>query len=499
MGEALAVVSLLLALPPVIEKLIEVGKDLARRVELCKGSLKSLEGLTIFREEAMKTKMRFTLGHKICNSPDPSIDDEIRSHLDQKFQEIQQTINDANLLVAKLEKGGLGNFWRLDELRKGIEKRVLMLKASVVSFNDTINLVHIEQAGSPNAKLTSEVFQHNPNVLIAISEASLLVRCHLSRDTNKVTAKRGTFLLEVRPYKATTKSNLEKSLAYLTQTLINSKMSTSMLRAAGYADDPDNHRFLLVFDVPEALKFAGTLLSLLQSPLPVPALNVRVALCSKLANAIFEVHNLSLVHKNVNSASVLIMTPPTIPVSSATDQDLRIFILNWHLVRKFDQASIPSPERKWWKGIYQHPGRQIALTEDEYTMGHDVYSLGVCMLEALLWKPLVQSADGNQPTINTIFAEHAQALGIIDDSKESLQSFLDEPEETTDIQQILLSIANQCLPALAGQKLTSLVTSCLTCLEGGFGKLSFQLGAGRVEVGMNYVTAVKTLLSEICV
>ena len=499
MTEALAVVSLVLALPPVVEEVIRVGKDLARRIELCKGSPESLDGLAIFREEALKTKMRFGLGYRICNSLDPSIDEEIRAHLDQKFQDIQRTINEANLLVTKLEKGGLRNFWKLDELRREIEKRIRSLEASITSFNDTINLVHIEQAGSPSAKLASEVFQHSNDVQTAISETSVLVRCHLDRDTNKVSAKRGTFLLEVRPYKETTKPYLESSLAYLTQTLIYARMSASILRATGYADDPENQRFLLVFDIPEALVSVGTLQSLLQSKPHLPALNVRVALCSKLADAIFEVHNLRLVHKNVNSASILIMTPQGITLSDVTDREIRAYLLNWHLVRKFDAASISTPELNWWKGIYQHPGRQIALTEDEYTMGHDIYSLGVCMLEALLWKPLVQFVEGAKPTVNPIFAEHAMALGVINHAPESLQSFLDKPQETKDIQRVLLSIANQHLPAVAGQKLTSLVTSCLNCLEDGFGHLSFQLGTGRVELGMNYVTAVKASFSEICI
>jgi hypothetical protein len=285
------VVSLVLALPPVIEQVIRAGKGLARRVELCKGSPESLEGLAIFREEGMKTKMRFGLGYKICHSPDPSIDEEIRNHLDQKFQDIQRTINDASLLVAKLEKGGFRYFWKLDELRREVEKRVQSLKASITSFNDTINLVHIKQAGSPNAKLASEVFQHNIYVQNPVSETSLLVRCHLARDINKISAKRGTFLLEVRRYKSSTKQGLENSLAYLTQTLIDANMSEYMLRAVGYVDDSENGRFLLVFDVPDVLVSAGTIQSLLESALDIPALDVRVDLCSKLANAIFEVHN----------------------------------------------------------------------------------------------------------------------------------------------------------------------------------------------------------------
>ena len=479
--------------------MIRAGKELDRRVQLCKGMPESLEGLAIFREEGMKTKMRFGLGYKICNSPDPSIDQEIRNHLDQKFQDIQRTINDASDLVAKLVKGGRQFFWVKDGMRRDVEKHAQSLKASITSFNDTISLVHIEQAGSPNAKLASEVFQHNNSIQNPVSETSFLVRCHLARDINKIFAKRGTFLLEVRRYKPSTKQGLENSLAYLTQTLIDANMSEYMLRTVGYVDNSENERFLLVFDVPDRLVSVGTIQSLLESAQDIPALDVRVDLCRKLANAIFEVHNLGLVHKNVNSASVLVMTPQDMAMSSVTDRDIRTFLLNWHLVRKADEATIPSPERKWWKGIYQHPGRQITLTEDEYTMGHDIYSLGVCMLEILLWKHFVIHAEGAQPTINHLFAQHALALRLIENTMKSLQSFLEEPEETKDIQRVLLSIAEKHLPAAAGKKLTSLVISCLTCLEDGFGNLSFQLGTSRIEVGMNYIMAVKASLSEICV
>ncbi|KAL8744464.1 MAG: hypothetical protein Q9190_003293 [Brigantiaea leucoxantha] len=497
MGEALAIVSLVLALPPVIERLIRAGQDFSHRLELCKGSAESLQGLALFRDESVKTRTRFALGYKICNSPDPNIHDEIRSHLDQKFQEIQQIIIDTDRLIAKLEKGGFRFFWKADGLRKDIGLRIQILNTAVSAFNDTVNLVHIEQTGPPNAKLGPELFQYSTHIDTAISEASLLVRCHLARNANKVSAKRGTFLLETRPYESFTKQTLENRLAYLSQILIDAEASESMLKAVGYADDPTQQAFLLVFDVPDSLLSAGTLQSLLQSTPQVPALNIRVALCKKLSDAIFDVHNLRLVHKNVNSASVLVMTPRDKVMSSVNDQDIRTYLLDWHLVRKYDVASIPSPERKWWKGIYQHPKRQIMFTEDEYTMGHDVYSLGVCMLEALLWKPLVHFTKGAEPSVNSLFAEQARSLGIVDNTPENLQSFLDHPDDTKDIQRILLRIANQYLPAAAGQKLTTLITSCLSCLEDGFGPLSFRLGTDRIELGMNYVTAVKKLLSGI--
>lgn len=496
MGEALAIVSLVLALPPIIEEVIKLGKDLTRRIDLCRGLPDSIGRLAMFRDESAKLKLRFSLGQKICNTSDPTIDNDIKRSLDQKFQEIQQIINDTSQKIKELEKPRVSHFWRLTELRKDVEGRVHALEAAVASFNDTINLVHIEQAGSPNAKLGSDVFQFDPTTGLKLSERSFITKGHLARDINKVKMRRGDFLLEVRAY-AKAGPNLEKSIAYLAQTLIDAKMSSSMLRAVGYVDDPENRRFLLVFDISVGLIATGTLQIWLQTA-PSPALNVRVGFCSKLADAIFDVHNLRLVHKNINSASVLIMKPQDSSQAPIKDENLQPVLLNWHLVRKVDAATMPSPERKWWRAVYQHPKRQIPLTEDEYTMGHDIYSLGVCMLEALLWKPLVFFTDGAEPTANPVFAEHALALGLID-TQESVQSFLDEPKETADIQKVLLSMASKLLPAMVGRKLTSLVISCLTCLEDGIEGLSFQPETDRIEVGMNYVTAVKTLLAKISV
>jgi len=43
----------------------------------------------------------------------------------------------------------------------------------------------------------------------------------------------------------------------------------------------------------------------------------------------------------------------------------------------------------WPKRIYQHPERQDEYAEAAYEPRHDIYSLGVCMLEVLLWTPFV--------------------------------------------------------------------------------------------------------------
>ena len=197
MADALVIIPLVLALPPTIEQIIKLGQELSRRIELCRGFPDSIGKLAMFRDESSKLKLRFNLGHKICNTSDPNIDADIKRSLDQKFQEIQQIIKDADQKVKELEKPKVSNFWRINELRRDMEGRIQSLEAAVASFNDTITLVHIEQTSFPNAKLESEIFQFDSNARVKLSETSFITRCHLARDINKVKARRGEFLPEV--------------------------------------------------------------------------------------------------------------------------------------------------------------------------------------------------------------------------------------------------------------------------------------------------------------
>ena len=109
-------------------------------------------------------------------------------------------------------------------------------------------------------------------------------------------------------------------------------------------------------------------------------------------------------------------------------------------------------------------------------------------------------SEGRQlPEVTTLFADQARNLGMITNELSSLERFLSDPDDTKDIQRILVAIADTYLSAVAGQKLASLVSSCLTCLEGGFGDLSLGSNTNRLDKGMNYITAVNDTLSEICI
>lgn len=46
--------------------------------------------------------------------------------------------------------------------------------------------------------------------------------------------------------------------------------------------------------------------------------------------------------------------------------------------------------REWFKDIYRHPDQQGANIKTQHNMGHDIYSLGVCLIEIALWETFVR-------------------------------------------------------------------------------------------------------------
>ena len=84
-------------------------------------------------------------------------------------------------------------------------------------------------------------------------------------------------------------------------------------------------------------------------------------------------------------------------------------------------------------------------------MQHDIYSLGVCLLEIGLWESFVEASDPAKPgTILKISEQLAM--------RNSLKA-------AVEIKKILVEMAKTLLPRLVGLQFTDVVLSCLTCLD----------------------------------
>lgn len=84
-------------------------------------------------------------------------------------------------------------------------------------------------------------------------------------------------------------------------------------------------------------------------------------------------------------------------------------------------------------------------------MQHDIYSLGVCLLEIGLWSSFV--GPDQQPTAILDVSEDMNSRNLL--------------KAATQIKQKMITKARSELPSTTGKKYTEVVLSCLTCLDTG--------------------------------
>ncbi|KAI4274256.1 MAG: hypothetical protein L6R38_006150 [Xanthoria sp. 2 TBL-2021] len=184
---------------------------------------------------------------------------------------------------------------------------------------------------------------------------------------------------------------------------------TRILKCHGYCHDPRTRRFGLLYELPPskiwAVNAAGhaRVLSLREylNRTPHYPLNHKLSLCCNIAQAVLYVHLVGWVHKSIRPDNILIFENETSDESdhdygAQNDEDARRrrefpFTLNGAYLAGFEYArsikalSDRTSDAEWRVNIYRHPKRQHLIQNEEYTMAHDIYSLGVVLLEVGLW------------------------------------------------------------------------------------------------------------------
>ena len=236
--------------------------------------------------------------------------------------------------------------------------------------------------------------------------------------------------------------------------------------------------FNFVFNVPDTLSDPISLRGMLLRGQYNGLLNGRFDIAKQLARSIMYIHSFQFVHKNIRPETILIFR------NSSTNSEAP-FLLGFEKFRPAEAATSYLGDAAWETNLYRHPSRQGLHPEDSYRMQHDIYSLGVCLLEIGLWGSFVQyNKPGGEPSAAPIF-------DIIDTTNSGKE------QKASAIKERLLEMATQSLPGKMGAMYTSIVVNCLTCLDDendDFGDESEFLDEDGILIGVKYIQKVHLAL-----
>lgn len=173
-------------------------------------------------------------------------------------------------------------------------------------------------------------------------------------------------------------------------------------------------------------------------------LTQRFNTATQLARAVSYVHTLGYVHKNVR--------PEHVVSFPGKDESLgSFFLIGFDQARILERGTILAGDPRWEKDLYRHPDRQGLKPKESYIMQHDIYSLGVCLLEIGLWESIVEyEADSK-------VAKATKTLGKPTGETERWQP--------SALKERLVDLARDLLPLHMGERYADVVVNCLTCLD----------------------------------
>jgi hypothetical protein len=243
--------------------------------------------------------------------------------------------------------------------------------------------------------------------------------------------------------------------------------------------------FTMVFYTPQGLTRPQSLRDQLLHMKSPGSLSHRFNIARQLANSVNYVHTFGFVHKNVRPEMILSFV-------NAETSTPSIFLVGFDNLRHADGRTRRLGDDSYEKNLYRHTSRQGLSPEKDYIMQHDIYSLGVCLLEVGLWHSFIDY-DGDYTT-------------------PKLSSILDLPANLTTVQvnhylsheakEDFVKIARFQLPEVMGSKYAKIVETCLTCLDSDnedFGDPTEFEDEDGIRVGVRYIEKILYRLNQLYV
>jgi hypothetical protein len=228
------------------------------------------------------------------------------------------------------------------------------------------------------------------------------------------------------------------------------------------------------------------------------SLTRRMRIAQQLAKSISYVHTFKFVHKNVCPESVLIFEDLDSKRSAA-------FLVGFDNFRSADGGTLMMGDQRWERNIYRHPERQGDIPENQYRMQHDIYSLGVCLLEIGMWESFVEytKEDNPQPTHSKAYREFMSWVSDAAGTRErqpagsaAYMSFV-----AYKLKDYLVKMAKERLPQRMGDRYAEVVETCLTCLDKGNNEFGddYDDDPDGIHVGISYIENILGKLNAISI
>ncbi|KAL8682610.1 MAG: hypothetical protein Q9186_001383 [Xanthomendoza sp. 1 TL-2023] len=237
----------------------------------------------------------------------------------------------------------------------------------------------------------------------------------------------------------------------------------------------DDEHCDLVFSFPEKHDDPTSLRELLVQANMAYPLNARLNIAQVLARSCMFLHDCRFVHKSLRPENIVCF-------STQGQYPDKPYMIGLDRFRLIDARSMRSSDDLWYKDIYRHPSRQGIRPERDYIMQHDIYSLGVCLLEIGLWRSfLIWEDDSDSPLPNEEYIAK-KSLAIKDPRRRALE-----------VKKSWVRLAEQRLPGSMGRIYASTVIACLTCLDAGntnFGDQEELREESGILVGLHFVEKV---------
>ena len=230
--------------------------------------------------------------------------------------------------------------------------------------------------------------------------------------------------------------------------------------------------FELAFVIPPQIEQPRSLREILVNGHQAYPLDDRLYLAKVLARSVLSLHACRFVHKNIRPEIILIFQDGQSKLGTP-------FLVGFETFRPADGTSYFLGDSYWERNLYRHPRRQGVYPEEEYKMQHDVYSVGVCLLEIGMWSSFVTYKPNPSPS---------SVLDI--DEKLKMKEL---KKKAFDIKRMLTDLAKENLPSAMGHRYTEIVVSCLTCLDNsdnGFGDEKDFLDEDGILVGVRFIEKV---------